>query len=301
MSLKKELPKFSIISVFLLLIAAPFITLQGAAKGIRLWFNVVLPSMLPCIILSNLIIKAYGRDFKNPWCYILFTGLLCGYPMGAKSCSELYGREPEKASKTQFLLALCNCSSPMFILNYCIAQTLMMKDRALLLVFILYFPIIACLIFEFVRNRNFYFKSGYGSIGNEEPCGARLSVKAVDEAIMDGFEIITKLGGYIMLFSIFSEFIQNVPIHWEFARLITCGVLEITTGIANTCAADITDVQKIILVMGYLAFGGISCIAQTKSVLAGTFYSIKKYICHKLLLAVLTILTAIIMTYVFKI
>lgn len=284
--------------IFILLITAPFITLQGAAKGVRLWFNVVLPSMLPCIILSDMLIQTYGQEFRYPYAYVLFTGLLCGYPMGAKNCADLYGRTPQSAARTQFLVALSNYSSPMFITNYCIAQTLMMKDMVVPILFILYFPPVLCIIFELIRNRNFYFTNV-----NAIAAGTgrkHLTIKIIDSSIMNGFEIITRLGGYIMLFSIFSEFAQKLPLIGDMAKMILCGAVEITTGSAFTCSFAIPDSLKIILVTSYVAFGGLSCAAQTKSVIAGSFYSIKKYICHKLLLAALTAATAVIVTYVLK-
>ena len=296
MNFRNKVFKSALLIVFILFMAAPFITLSGAAKGIRLWFNIVLPSMLPCIILSDMVIKTYGQEFKNPWWYIIFTGLLCGYPMGAKSCADLYGRTPENASRTQFLLAVCNYSSPMFITNYCIAQTLLMKERVIILLFIMYFPVLLCLMAELIRNRKFYF----GRILSDKmsSCRTHLTIEIIDSSIMNGFEIITKLGGYIMLFSIFSEFTQKVPLISNMAKMILCGAVEITTGAAFTCSCDITDAMKVILVTGYIAFGGLSCVAQTQSVISGSFYSIKKYTCHKLLLAALTMLTAIIVTRV---
>lgn len=292
---------------FILLITAPFITLQGAAKGVRLWFNVVLPSMLPCIILSDMLIKTYGQEFKYPYLYILFTGLMCGYPMGAKNCADLYGKTPESAKRTQFLVALSNYSSPMFITNYCIAQTLLMKDKVIPILFILYLPPVLCIIFEFIRNKSFYFADASLSqdlsktaVSHETSGSNRLTIKIIDSSIMSGFEIITRLGGYIILFSIFSEFAQRLPLIGDIAKMIICGTFEITTGAAFTCTFDISDSLKIILVTAFVAFGGLSCAAQTKSVIAGSFYSIKKYICHKLLLTALTVLTAIIVTYVLK-
>ena len=140
--LSKNIWKITMLLVFAAFVAAPYITLQGAVKGVRLWFNTVLPSMLPCIIISNLIINAYGRSFRYPWLYIIITGLFCGYPMGAKSCADLYGHDYKNACMTQFLLAVCNYSSPAFITGYCIAQTLIMKEHTLLILAILYIPVI---------------------------------------------------------------------------------------------------------------------------------------------------------------
>ena len=220
--LSKNIWKITMLLVFAAFVAAPYITLQGAVKGVRLWFNTVLPSMLPCIIISNLIINAYGRSFRYPWLYIIITGLFCGYPMGAKSCADLYGHDYKNACMTQFLLAVCNYSSPAFITGYCIAQTLIMKEHTLLILAILYIPVILFLAVELIAHRDFYFRrpSSIDILHNTTAKSTAVlsdaahmpDVQCVDDAIMNGFEIITKLGGYIILFTIFSEFTASLPV-----------------------------------------------------------------------------------------
>ena len=303
----KNIWKLSILLVYAAFVAAPYITLQGAMKGVRLWFNIVLPSMLPCIILSNLVINSYGRSLKYPWLYIIITGLFCGYPMGAKSCADLYGHNFESATRTQFLLAVCNYSSPAFITGYCIAQTLLMKEYTLIILCILYIPVLICLALELIIHRSFYFNSKKeahsqtDSSSSEAACvtaGSSAGLRHIDDAIMNGFEIITKLGGYIILFTIFSEFIASIPVN-RCIQLAICAISEITTGTAAICASDISMQMKTVCVCTALAFGGFSCAAQTGSVISGTFYSIKKYTYHKLCMAAITAIVAVICVYVF--
>lgn len=306
--LSKNIWKITMLLVFAAFVAAPYITLQGAVKGVRLWFNTVLPSMLPCIIISNLIINAYGRSFRYPWLYIIITGLFCGYPMGAKSCADLYGHDYKNACMTQFLLAVCNYSSPAFITGYCIAQTLIMKEHTLLILAILYIPVILFLAVELIAHRDFYFRrpSSIDILHNTTAKSTAVlsdaahmpDVQCVDDAIMNGFEIITKLGGYIILFTIFSEFTASLPVG-RGLHLAICAVSEITTGTAAVCAADISAQMKVVCVCTAIAFGGLSCATQTCSVISHTFYSIKKYTYHKLSMAAITAIVAVICVYVF--
>lgn len=50
----------------------------------------------------------------------------------------------------------------------------------------------------------------------------------LDTSIMNGFEIITQLGGYIILFSILSGLLMDLHPFGSASPLL-CGVLEITT------------------------------------------------------------------------
>ena len=53
----------------------------------------------------------------------------------------------------------------------------------------------------------------------------------VDVSIMNGFETITRLGGYILIFSLLSAFIRH---YWPFSRVsggLLLGITEITTGL----------------------------------------------------------------------
>ena len=90
-----------------LLFLFPAASFAGARAGLLLWFDSILPSLLPCLILSDLCIrfgvvtiiaarlKNIGRILfgLSPFgCYPAFLGFLSGLPAGAKAASDLYLR-----------------------------------------------------------------------------------------------------------------------------------------------------------------------------------------------------------------
>ena len=291
--------KMILFALLLYMIVNPSMTLNGASRGLQLWFHTVLPSILPGVILSTLIIQCFGHTFQRPWLYVLFSGLLCGYPLGACACAQLYGRNREDAAKTQFLLALCNQSSPLFITGFAIIQTMRMQQNMAVILMMVYLPLLLLLLLEFLRNKTFY------SMKIHSQPAAKITLMKLDEAIMHGFEVVTKLGGYIIIFSIGSIYIQSCFSQNLWLQMSLSGILEITNGIA-LCAANLGSTagfdssMMVVFCVSILAFGGLSCAAQTKSVLQNTFYSIKKYIYHKLLITVCTAIMAMIMIYVLK-
>jgi len=261
-----------------------------------LWFNVIIPSLLPSIIISNMIVSVYGDTFKNPFLYIVFTGLLCGYPLGAATTVQLSNKSKIETKKLQFLMAICNNSSPMFIINYIIIATLNQKSSLFQMIVIIYFPLFVLLILFMIRNHTI---KQHISISDFHKTDVKnINMHALDSSIMTGFEIITKVGGYIILFSILSAYIQSLPIKNEILKCIITGTLEITTGIDCIGKAGFSIELKKILVCIFTAFGGMSCIAQTQSIIHESGFSIKKYIYHKLIITLLTAFMAYFMIYV---
>lgn len=89
-----------------------------------------------------------------------------------------------------------------------------------------------------------------------------MNFKIIDAGIMNGFDTLARLGGYIMLFSMLASLLRKLPFRPEFTLLAT-GVLELTNGIDCLSAYSGTSQLKYILAMAFTAFGGLSGIAQT--------------------------------------
>jgi nucleoside recognition membrane protein YjiH len=120
---KKTFTKVGIILFLVLILLFPASSYQGAKMGLLLWFNTVLPTLLPFIIISNLIIrlqihKPLGKmlypifhllfGVSKGGCYPILIGFLSGYPVGAKSTADLVNSGSIKEEEGQFLLSLCN-------------------------------------------------------------------------------------------------------------------------------------------------------------------------------------------------
>jgi hypothetical protein len=283
--------------VLVLLAAFPTITLQGAGLGVTLWFQRLLPSILPGMIMSGICLRVLGDRLRLPFIYAVFTGLFCGHPLGAKACAALYGNDRESAGKTQFLLALVSMPSPMFIMNYVYAGTLGTDFTPLDFAYV-YLPSVILIAASIIVNRRLHFKKNGDTRQDAESHAPKRQpiLTILDDSIMEGFETITRLGGYIILFSILGTFLLHTPIPSWIASPVSC-ILEITSGIPvlKDTLGESHDIRP--LAAFALGFGGISCLLQTKAIINGTYYSIKKYACHKLLIAAINMAAAFIMAY----
>lgn len=307
--MKSKLTLILLFCFLALILCFPKLALDGSVTGLLLWFHTILPTLLPFIILTSLLIKmnaifsltkyiypVFHKLFKvsHYGSYAMLCGLLCGYPMGAKTTAELLKSNKISKQEAQKLLNVCNMVSPAFFINYVVYQTLDSAKRTGPLLVILY---AAPLLYAF-------FSSSCSS-DKESNCMnakyARLTFQMLDESIMDGFETITRLGGYIILFAIIAKiataFLHTVAI----LDTILIGVIELTNGILQLQENDLPLAFSLPCAIFLCSFGGISGIAQTKSMIQGTSLSIKHYTVAKIKLSLFSLLLALVYCLLFKI
>lgn len=316
---RSKIIKASILLFALVIVLMPAAAYEGASFGLLLWFHNLLPSLLPFIILSNLMVKLdiarkvskilypiLGRLFRisSEGCYPILFGFMSGIPMGAKACADLVREGKLSRSQAQFLIGMCNNASPMFIIGYIsITQLKLPSIKYALLVIIYASAILAALIWRLVYNLS-HKKQTEAQI-NDRPEAAGKSVKSkfsfelLDSCIMNGFETITRIGGYVILFSILAQILKELGGKVGIIKAVGMSLLEITTGISQLCSLNIENNAKIVLVAALASFGGLSGIAQTKSVLQDSRLSISSYIAIKLLNALIAGIFSLIYVFAF--
>lgn len=306
-SQKNKLIKGLILLFMILILIFPFDTFQGASNGLLLWFHNVLPNLLPCVILSNLMVSLnitgqiskvfypfLGRLFRvsKEGCYPIAIGLLSGIPMGAKSTADLLSEHKIHQKEGQFLLGMCNNASPMFIIGYIAITQLKLPQIKYALFAIIYCSAIlsAVLMRLIISCRHLGQKNSTHTVLHAAaltpvPSPHRFSFDLLDRSILNGFEVVTKIGGYIILFSILAQILRTILPEIGVWKLLIMGFLEITTGISQIANSNLDQGIKIVLVTFLTAFGGLSGVAQTKSVIGNQGLSIKSYIFVKLMSA----------------
>jgi hypothetical protein len=113
-------------------------------------------------------------------------------------------------------------------------------------------------------------------------------MELIDTSIMNGFESITKLGGYIILFSILAGMIQKMSFLNQNLQYLCLGMIEITSGIQSMATSTWAFPLKYSIILTITAFGGISTIAQSKCMIQKTNLPIHGYIIAKICNAIFT-------------
>ena len=303
---KKMFILIILLSLFYIL-RFPELTVHAAGNGLILWFEQVLPSLLPFVILSNIIISSdilpslVGKvmpfiqgivPVSTSGAFVLLSGFLFGFPMGSKNCASLLLEEKMEKKEAEVLFIITNNMSPIFIQSYILTGQLAMPGYFGWSLLVLYLPALLVGLFllrNYSTNKNFQKKSA---------SRLKINFQIVDAGIMNGFETLTKIGGYIMIFSILASCFLMLPMP-ELLKTGCIGVIELTNGIHYLSSTAMTSESKYVLAMIFTAFGGLSGIAQTSAMIKGTGLSIKKYVLWKLVLCIITgILSIVVMQLV---
>lgn len=232
--------------------------------------------------------------------FAVLTGFLCGYPMGAKTTSDLLNVNKISRSEASYLLSFCNNTSPAFILSYVVAQN--MKERNLCIPFFLiltFTPLMLSFIFRlFYRLPESSCSFPQVTPGSFSNPSESISDSFLDRCILNAFESVTKVGGYMMMFSVLIQLLASVLPNTIFSLLLYSS-LEISTGIRLLFSSALYTTEKIILCAFLTSFGGWCCIAQTYSMISSSQLPILPYITAKLVTALVTSL--LISAYIYAI
>lgn len=303
--------------LFLYFICFPAEGFAAAAEGLLLWYRSLVPTLFPMMILSSLLLKTnvarkisivLSRSLQKfiplsaDSFYAIFIGFLCGCPMGAKTLSDLSNSNNVSQNERLFLAAVINNISPAFLSNYLVAQH--MGDTALQrpTLLILYGAPVIYAFFSLpislkkIQTEKLKKNISYSQTKNKtSPTGLQFSV--VDVCISDGVSNITKLGGYIVLFSILASMIEHLPIQAPLPKALLLGITEVSVGIHAVAALPLTFSVKYLLFITVSAFGGLCCAAQSAQFLKNAGVPVHIYLRDKLCITLIAVLLAAIFVY----
>lgn len=295
-----------------LLLTFPKESLAFSFTGLQLWFNRMIPTLLPFMILSGIMIRLNLTEnfvrilspVLSPLLHIslnaiyaVIVGFLCGFPMGAKVIADLYSRNKITREEASFLLSFCNNIGPIYFISFVLP--IIGVRKKIPYIFGMYaLPFLYGIILRYTVYKNGLAaaprpvqhrpKTKITLTAAEGPDSISL-LDALDDSIMSGLYSISKLGGYMVLFNL----LNLIP-----AAFLGSGRLIKGTQLAPTlnCLFEITSGISVIgnsaplIILLLLPFGGFSCIAQTYSMIKETDLSLKNHIAHKIILTGITCL-----------
>ena len=306
---------FTALSLYLivLLLRYPTLSLEYASTGLNLWLKKMVPTLLPFMILSGIMIRMnltesfvrllhpllhrlYGTSQNGS--YTVIMGFLCGFPMGARIVGELYESGRLSHKESAHLLYFCNNIGPIYFLSYVVPMLAVKKPLIPFLIMYgipLLYGLILCRIVPFFQtnasspaNSSAFITDNTYNINSNHAATAQQKthpmplLAAVDSSVLSGLIGIAKLGGYMVFFNLLDiVFVPFQHVSTDLLNIYQC-ILEITSGIDHAGHS----LYYPILIL--LPFGGFSCIAQTYSMISRTDLSVRPYIFHKVIQTALT-------------
>lgn len=270
--------------------------MNSVKNGLLLWFNFVLPALLPFMITINLLkatpFPLFLSKILSPITNKLFglssfgifslvSGMISGYPIGAKIISELYTEKKLCKNEAQYLLSFANNSGPLFIVGTVGTGLLENKGTGYFLLLIHYMSAIIIGIIQPKQktiitklNNNLKFNLG----------------KELKSSIYNSLEAIVLVGGYIIFFSMLCTILESILEKYNinlYIKALIYGILEITNGCKELTQANRLSLS---LISGIVAFGGLSIHSQSIGYISSTDLSTIKYILSKILQGILAFL-----------
>lgn len=232
----------------LALISFPAIAVDASKNGLNTWWTIVFPSLLPFLILSEVLIgfgvvrflgvllEPIMRPlFKVPGSggFVWAMGMVSGFPTGAKLTARL--REERQLTKTEAerLVSFTNASNPMFIIGAVSASFFHNPKLGLLLAFTHYlanFTVGLCM--------RFYRKEDYNKTKKEKITTPSLRRalnelhqtrlkdkrplgKLLGDAVNSSIQSLLMVGGFIILFSVINRLLFHLQITSFFANILS--------------------------------------------------------------------------------
>lgn len=284
--------------------------MEAAREGLRLCYNVILPSLFPIFVLSALVVDLglagyIGRAleglmrplFNVPGaCASAFAlGFVGGYPVGARTALSLYQKGMCTKTEAERLLAFCNNSGPAFILGV-VGAGVFASSKVGLLLYLAHAAASVCVGFLF----RFYKREGTCRERRVSPTfeAERITV-AFTGAIKNSFLSALNICAFVVFFTVVIKllFLSGLlsglagllgalfaPLGFStrWAERLLTGLIELTSGVW-TLTGDGTMSGKLSMAAFLLGWAGLSVHCQVLSFIGGSGLSVKTYIGGKLL------------------
>lgn len=313
-----------IVLTFCILTHSP-LSLSYASLGLELWFQKMIPSLLPFMILSGIMVRLkltekmamalfpvlgpIYRVRKNV-VYCMMLGFLCGFPMGARVTADLLEREMLTEKEGEFLLAFCNNIGPVYFCSFVLP--LLGRKLVFPYLFGMYgIPLLYGLFLRYAvyktalaaeapgrlarkQGHTFALKNGAGAVTAVENNRGCLRICSSENRGRRSFGLRLLEAADESIASSLQSILTlgGYMILFNLLNLLP----HILLGKAPALLAPILEITGGLSLLGdglplysllVLSFGGLSCIAQTYSCIKGTGLSVGNYIRHKTVLTLL--------------
>lgn len=294
--------------LILVILSRPDATFRYAYEGLYQWAAKMVPTLFPFMMISSIMVYS-GADlelgsmlsrilkkiykYSSFGLYAIFMGFFCGFPMGAKVVSELYGNDKISKSEANTLLAFCNNIGPAYfvgiiipILHECGYQ------NTLPFVFGMYgIPAVYGIVMGFL-HADHHASNEIKPQSAQPPSSLAATLK---KSCMDNTQALIILGGYITFTNAFRIFLDFMPFSHN-SKNVLSSFLEIIGGVQAIYTTTLIPAQKVFWMMTALCFGGVSCILQTSSFLEKSALSLEYYLKHKVLITLLSAIYYFVLT-----
>ena len=307
-------------SALIVLFAANInLSLNAAIEGSKLWYKAILPTTFPFVVICNLLIyydgiSLYSKILSPLICkplnlsencsFPIIASLLCGYPLGAKYCVDLYNMNYLDKDEYIRLLNIASNVGPIFLIGS-VATALL---NNLYFGYILLASSYLSVIFIGIITKKKRTPSKTSSLCLNKKYDFNFGA-AIKSAIENAINTTLSIGGFIIIFSViialiknsstihslclYIENILNLPLDTIYGSFL--GSIEITNGCSILSKLDLQLPLKISIISFLCSFSGLAIIAQVSSFVSSTNIQYSKYIFLKFIQGIFSFIVTFIL------
>ena len=285
-------------------------SMSAAREGLKLCYNVIIPSLFPFFVLSALVVDLglpcyLGRAleglmrplFNVPGaCASAFVlGFVGGYPVGARTALSLYQKGMCTKTEAERLLSFCNNSGPAFILGV-VGAGVFASSRVGVLLSLAHAAASICvgLFFRFYRR---------GKKGREARVSPKFEAErfttAFTGAVKNSFLSTLNICAFVVFFTVvirllflsgalpalarlLGVLLSPLGFTQEWAERLLTGAIELSSGVWTLSGAG-GMAGRMSMAAFMLGWAGLSVHCQVLSFLGGSGLSVRTYIAGKFL------------------
>ena len=299
-----------------ILLCFPDTTIPLIRESILIWYNNLLPTLFPAMILSNIILYIFlhknSHSFRIPLLsalyrldtygsLVLLLGFLCGFPIGSYLCAKLVRENRLSSDKGQRLLGFCNNLSPIYIVSIYCRLFPVLPSYIVLLIFYGCPLLYGLILFRFCSLSESPAKHGALNPSSVQTAASRSITEMIDYGISDALSSIVRLAGYIVFFRLFLLPLRLMGTNLTI-KLLLGNLIEITSGVLiYEQYANPADTFTILLyTLPFMTFGGLCCIGQTICMLKDSGLSIPIYLRDKIIQGFMAYAIIIILSFIMQ-
>ncbi|KIL50361.1 hypothetical protein KP77_17360 [Jeotgalibacillus alimentarius] len=313
MKFREHIISLMFLLFFVFMLSYPMSSIDAAMRGIRLFADIIFPSLFPFFVLTALLpsipwvnvfatfISPVTRKLFNVSGYgaiVFFSGSVSGFPTGAKMTADLLEKNKISIPDANRLICFTNGASPMFLIG-AVAGGLMSQPTLGSTLFLCHLTgniIIGIAAGKYIKGPSFH-----ADLTEREPVDYLTLFR---EAISSSVRQLLTVGGLIVFFSVLIESCNQLleeiytGAHHAKINLVISGILELSNGAESAASASSTYIAAI-LILSMTSFSGLCIHMQILSFISHLPISYQSYFYSRLLHAVISPLIFVIYTYLF--
>ena len=275
--MKNKLLELLIMVIFLSLLITPSLITTEILAALKVFFNTLFPSIFPFFLISDLLISydfpntlnrylktitRYLFHVENAASFIIIMSMLSGFPSGAKYIKTLLDKGSIDLDEANYLIVFTHFANPLFVLT---VTKGIFKNTTLSYIILICMYLSNLILGLIVRPKK--IKTNKKRL--ESTVIPNFSIN-LTSSIISSFKLLAIILGNTCFFYIITGLLIKLCNFNQLMTILVNGFFDMTRGITsiNNLSGFIT--LKSIIILTFLAFGGVNINMQVASIISNS-------------------------------